>query len=276
LATDFSWGILGTGSSAAQFITSLQRGGRHIAGVAGKSFSEAIAFATQNAIMRAMLNPQQLLANQQIDAVYFDNDFASNEVLIKKALQYGKHVLLQELSEQNTGWLAGLKKLAQHYNLQLAVLNPLLTMPLVEKMTNLLAQQQVAQLTMYIAPDQNPVKYARVFCSWLSTLLPGANLKLVDSKKLLFKGPQAQARIASSTEPSLIEKLLVKTKANVYLLDSALVPLSLKINGGEPTLIGEAKLAQFYFIEEFEKLAGKSYELLARQEQVFSLLKQLL
>lgn len=101
MATDFSWGILGTSSGAAQITTALQRGGRHIAGVAGKSFSQAIAFATQNAIMQAMLNPQQLLANQQIDAVFFDTDYAADSGLIKRALQSGKHVLLQEFPAQN-------------------------------------------------------------------------------------------------------------------------------------------------------------------------------
>lgn len=276
MATDYSWGIIGTGASAAQFITSLQRGGRHIAGVAGKSFSQAIAFATQNAIMQAMLNPQQLLANQQIDAVFFAQDFAHNSELIKQALQSGKHVLLQELSLNDADWLINLKQLAQQNKLQLAVLNPLLTMPLVQKMNDLLAQQKVTQLTMYIAPDQNPVKYAQVFCSWLSNLLPHTELKLADKQTVLFKGPAFQAKIASSTEPSLIEKLLVKAKANIYLLDSALVPLSLKINGSEPFLTGEAKLAQFYFIEKFEELAGHNYELLERQEQVFNLLKKLL
>lgn len=274
MATDFSWGILGTSSGAAQITTALKRGGCHIAGVAGKSFSQAIAFATQNAIMQAMLNPQQLLANQQIDAVFFDTDYAASG-LIKRALQSGKHVLLQEFSAQKLAELTPLKKLAEQTKLQLAILNPLLTMPLVKKMGTLLTTQTVKKVTMYIAPKQDPDKYARIFCSWLGSLLPKAKLA-VKGKQLLFKGPHLVAEVAQSTEPDLIEKLLLETNQAVYSLDSALVPLSLQTNGSEPELLGQAKLAQLYFVEEFEKQAGRNYLLLEKQIMILNLLQRLM
>lgn len=275
MATDYSWGVIGTSPSATQFITSLQRGGRHIAGVAGKSFAQAIAFATQNSIMQAMLTPQQLITNQQIDAVYFDEDFSEECWLIQMAMQAGKHILFNQMAADNVSRLAYLKQQAQNAGIQVAVLNPLLTMPLVEKVAGLLENETVQKLTMYIAPGQDPRRYTDIFCSWLSSLLPHARLALAKAGQFLFEGDGVEASIKESTEPDLIEKLSVQTDRNVYLLDSALVPLTLKINGEEPEVVGKSKLAQLYFIEEFEKQAGESYQLLEKQELVMAHIRQL-
>ena len=142
------------------------------------------------------------------------------------------------------------------------MLNPLLTMPLVEKVAGLLENETVQKLTIYIAPGQDPRKFTDIFCSWLGSLLPHARLTLANAGKFLFEGAGIEAAIKESTEPDMIEKLSVQTDRNVYLLDSALVPLSLKINGAEPEVVGKSKLAQLYFIEEFENEAGNNYQLL--------------
>jgi len=97
------WGILGTGYIAKQFAENLasSRRGR-LRAVASRSESSAAAFAREFDSVRAWGSYEQLLTDQEVDAVYIALPNSMHMPWTLDALRAGKHVLCEKPMASNT------------------------------------------------------------------------------------------------------------------------------------------------------------------------------
>lgn len=97
MATQLSWGILGTGNIARQFCQGVATASRsQLVAVASRQQSSADAFAAQHGIPTAYGSYWKLLNDPQVQAIYLSLPNALHHPWTLAALNAGKHVLCEK------------------------------------------------------------------------------------------------------------------------------------------------------------------------------------
>ena len=92
-APHLRWGVIGCGVIANQMAEALASVGRTIDGVSNRTQEKAVAFAKKHHVKRVYDSIDDLLASDEIDAVYLTTPHNTHIIYLRKALQAGKHVL---------------------------------------------------------------------------------------------------------------------------------------------------------------------------------------
>lgn len=91
------WGAIGTGAISARFVPDLQHvSGGGVAGVWGRSSDRAGRFAAEHGIPFATAELTELLDREDIDAVYIATPMQTHLDIALRALDAGKHVLVEK------------------------------------------------------------------------------------------------------------------------------------------------------------------------------------
>lgn len=102
LAPPLNWGILAPGGIAATFLTSVREATRQrFVAVGSRSQERAAAFAARHGIPRAHGSYADLLADEEVQAVYVASPHSQHHAQALAALQAGKHVLVEKSFTQN-------------------------------------------------------------------------------------------------------------------------------------------------------------------------------
>lgn len=127
---ELRWGILGTGTIANEMAGALAGKERRFAAVAGRNPERTAAFAEKYGISRAFTDCGDLLTDPEVDAVYIATPHNTHFPYICKALENGKHVLVEKAITLNAGELARAAALAEKRGLVLAEAMTIYHMPL--------------------------------------------------------------------------------------------------------------------------------------------------
>ncbi|GAA2078280.1 Gfo/Idh/MocA family protein [Microbacterium hatanonis] len=95
-ATVLRWGVIGTGRICETFVPDIQAAGGRVVGVWGRTAEKTDTFAQEHDIPFATLDLEQLLGRDDIDVVYVATPPATHLDLSVRALQAGKHVLVEK------------------------------------------------------------------------------------------------------------------------------------------------------------------------------------
>ncbi len=99
---EVNFGIIGTGAIATQFIKEASKiKGINILGVSARKFEKTKDFAKQYNIPNPCSSSDELLSNQDIDAIYIATFHPTHWVYAIKALEAGKHVLCEKPAALN-------------------------------------------------------------------------------------------------------------------------------------------------------------------------------
>lgn len=97
MSTKLRWGILGTGNIAGQFCAGMAESTRGVAAAVGsRDLTTARAFAQTYGIPRAFGSYEELIAAEEVDAVYLTLPNSLHCRWTVAALQAGKHVLCEK------------------------------------------------------------------------------------------------------------------------------------------------------------------------------------
>lgn len=97
-----TWGIIGTGGIAHRFAGNMKMSGTKMVGVAARNFEKTKKFAQEYGIEQAYEAVDEMLANEQIQAIYIATTNNTHVNFIKQALLAGKHVLCEKPMAINT------------------------------------------------------------------------------------------------------------------------------------------------------------------------------
>jgi predicted dehydrogenase len=92
-----TWGVIGTGGIASDFVEALERSRRcGVVNVAGSSAPKASEFARRWRLPRAAASLQELLSDPQVQAVYVASPHPFHEQHALACIESGKHVLCEK------------------------------------------------------------------------------------------------------------------------------------------------------------------------------------
>lgn len=142
------WAILGPGNIAEEFTKALMESDSEVYAVGSRSYERAKKFADTYNIKKAYGNYEQMLRDENIDAVYISTPHCNHYYYVMESLKNNKHVLCEKAITVNEKQLKKLVNLAVEKNLVLAEAMTIYHMPLYKKLHNIVASGQIGKLKM--------------------------------------------------------------------------------------------------------------------------------
>lgn len=254
---NINWGLIGCNLTAERIAHSLHSLPRHIGAVADKNYLQAIKFAQAQMIMQA-LPISNLLADQQLDAIFLAGELSQQLPAAKAALAKHKSLLIDRFDGLQ---LADWQKLIclAHEKKQLVWPNlPTAWMPLLKLAAAKASNLQ--RLEIFFAPETDLTAFIPTTIALLAGLkLPLTKLRLAWSRpeqiKLLLNGILIEIKVTRQTD--LIENALLTASQTKFLLTSVIAPVKiqpypLSSKSKSCQQAGASQKAEQYLLRAFE------------------------
>ena len=125
-----NWAVLGVGVIANEMAQALHRQGKTLYAVANRTHDKAVAFAEKYNVAKVYDSIDELFIDDEVDAVYITTPHNTHYPFMKRALEHGKHLLVEKSITLNSRELDETIALASEKNLILAEAMTIWHMPL--------------------------------------------------------------------------------------------------------------------------------------------------
>ena len=135
-----NWTIIGTGAIAHEMATVFNQNNRKIYGVFSRNADKVNHFASKYGIAHQFNSLDNVLSDDNVDAVYIATPHNTHFDIAKQAIEHGKHVLMEKAIALNQADLNRLENLAQKHNVILLEAMTLVHMPLAKKIKSIITE----------------------------------------------------------------------------------------------------------------------------------------
>lgn len=127
---NLNWAVLGVGVIANEMAQALQKQGKKLYAVANRTQSKAVDFAKKYSVAKVYDAIDDLFADDAVDVIYLTTPHNTHYPFMKRALENGKHLLVEKSITLNSRELDEMISLAAAKNLVLAEAMTIWHMPL--------------------------------------------------------------------------------------------------------------------------------------------------
>lgn len=110
---NINWAILGTGVIANEMATAVQNSGRCIYAVGNRTYEKAVAFAEKYGIQKVYSSYEEMFTDPETDVIYITTPHNTHIDFMKKAIENGKHILVEKSITLNSNELNEVVSLAK-------------------------------------------------------------------------------------------------------------------------------------------------------------------
>lgn len=143
---NLNWAVLGTGVIANQMAEGLQKMGKKLYGVANRTQDKAVSFAKKYGIEKVYQNIDELFKDPAVDIIYLTTPHNTHYGFMKKALEQGKHLLVEKSITLNSQELKEMINLAESKDLVLAEAMTIWHMPLYKKLWQIVQSGELGKV----------------------------------------------------------------------------------------------------------------------------------
>ena len=127
---NLNWAVLGVGVIANEMAQALHKHGRNLYGVANRTHEKAVAFAEKYSVEKVYDSIDEIFSDKNVDVIYLTTPHNTHYPFMKRALDNGKHLLVEKSITLNSRELNEMISLAAEKNLVLAEAMTIWHMPL--------------------------------------------------------------------------------------------------------------------------------------------------
>lgn len=127
---NLNWAVLGVGVIANEMAQALRKQGKTLYGVANRTHDKAVAFAEKYNVAKVYDNIDEIFTDKVVDVIYLTTPHNTHYQFMKRALENGKHLLVEKSITLNSRELDEMIALAAEKNLILAEAMTIWHMPL--------------------------------------------------------------------------------------------------------------------------------------------------
>ena len=127
---NLNWAVLGVGVIANEMAQALQKQGKTIYAVANRTHDKAVAFAEKYSVPKVYGAIDEIFTDDAVDVIYLTTPHNTHYPFMKRALENGKHLLVEKSITLNSRELDETIALAAEKNLVLAEAMTIWHMPL--------------------------------------------------------------------------------------------------------------------------------------------------
>ena len=129
-----NWAVLGTGVIANEMASTLQKMGKRLYAVANRTHEKAVAFGAKYGVSKVYDTIDEIFTDPNVDIIYLTTPHNTHYPFMKRALENGKHLLVEKSITLNSAELEEMVALAESKNLVLAEAMTIWHMPLYKKL----------------------------------------------------------------------------------------------------------------------------------------------
>ncbi len=145
---EYRWVSLGCGVIANQLAQAMAAQGRHLYGVANRTYEKAVAFAETYNVEKVYENIEDAFLDENVDIIYISTPHNTHIQYLREALSHGKHVLCEKSITLNQEELQEALAIAEENHVILAEAMTLFHMPLYKKLHEITASGALGELRM--------------------------------------------------------------------------------------------------------------------------------
>lgn len=142
------WAVLGTGVIANEMAATLQKMGKNLYGVGNRTYEKAVQFAEKYGVQKVYDTIDQMFTDPLVDIIYITSPHNTHYPFMKKALENGKHLLVEKSITLNSRELDEMVLLAEKNGLVLAEAMTIWHMPLYKKLWEIIASGELGKVQM--------------------------------------------------------------------------------------------------------------------------------
>ena len=148
MSKDMNWAVLGTGVIANEMAAGLQKMGKSLYAVANRTHSKGVAFAEKYGIGKVYSTIDEMFVDDNVDIIYITSPHNTHYGFMKKALENGKHLLVEKSITLNSQELDEMIALAESKGLILAEAMTIWHMPLYKELWSIVQSGELGRVQM--------------------------------------------------------------------------------------------------------------------------------
>ncbi len=146
MSKSLNWAVLGTGVIANEMASALQKMGKSLYAVGNRTYQKAISFAEKYGIGKVYSTIDEMFVDENVDVIYITSPHNTHYQFMKKALENGKHLLVEKSITLNSRELDEMVALAKANNLILAEAMTIWHMPLYKKLWEIVSRGELGKV----------------------------------------------------------------------------------------------------------------------------------
>lgn len=148
MSIQLNWSVLGTGVIANQMAQALQKMGKPLYAVGNRTYEKAVEFAKRYDIQKVYLQIDDMFEDEAVDIIYITSPHNTHYGFMKKALEHGKHLLVEKSITLNSEELDEMIVLAREKHLILAEAMTIWHMPIYKKLWEIVESGELGKVQM--------------------------------------------------------------------------------------------------------------------------------
>ena len=145
---NLNWAVLGTGVIANEMAITLQKMGKKLYAVGNRTYEKGVAFAKKYQVEKVYDSIDEMFTDPNVDIIYITSPHNTHYPFMKRALENGKHLLVEKSITLNSTELTEMVRLAQEKGLVLAEAMTIWHMPLYKKLWEMVAEDKLGKVQM--------------------------------------------------------------------------------------------------------------------------------
>lgn len=135
---NINWAVLGTGVIANEMAVALKKNGKNIYAVGNRTHEKAVAFAEKYGIGKVYADYNEMFTDPDVDVIYITTPHNTHLSFMKKAIENGKHILVEKSITLNSDELKEALALAEEKDVIVGEAMTIFHMPIYKKLNELL------------------------------------------------------------------------------------------------------------------------------------------
>lgn len=143
---DLNWAVLGTGMIANEMAQALVKMNKRLYAVANRTHQKALDFADRYGVQKVYDQIDDVFEDEAVDIIYITSPHNTHYEFMKKALEHGKHILVEKSITLNSRELDEMIALAAEKKLILAEAMTIWHMPIYKKLWEIVQSGQLGKV----------------------------------------------------------------------------------------------------------------------------------
>ena len=143
---DLNWAVLGTGVIANEMAQALAKMNKRLYAVANRTHQKALDFADRYGVQKVYDQIDEVFEDEAVDIIYITSPHNTHYEFMKKALEHGKHIMVEKSITLNSRELDEMIALAAEKKLILAEAMTIWHMPIYKKLWEIVQSGQLGKV----------------------------------------------------------------------------------------------------------------------------------
>ena len=145
---EIHWAVLGTGVIANEMATALEKNGKKLYAVGNRTYEKAVKFGEKYGIKKVYTDFNEMFTDPEVDVIYITTPHNTHIQFMKKAIENGKHILVEKSITLNSEELDEALELAKEKGVIVAEAMTIFHMPVYKELKKILESGKLGKVNL--------------------------------------------------------------------------------------------------------------------------------